>query len=59
MDLTTLFCHIDDLVQARKKSIQLEQSKPPGGVSAQISLSELMTIMIAPELKSEVRHVPI
>ena len=60
MDLTTLFCHIDDLVQARNnQSIQLEQSKPPGGVSAQISLSELMTIMIAPELKSEVRHVPI
>ncbi len=48
MDLTTLFCHIDDLVQARNnQSIQLEQSKPPGGVLAQISLSELMTIIIA------------
>ena len=48
MDLTTLFCHIDDLVQARNnQSIQLEQSKPPRGVSAQISLSELMTIIIA------------
>ena len=48
MDLTTLFCHIDDFVQARNnKSIQFEQSKPPRGVSAQISLSELMTIIIA------------
>jgi len=48
MDLTTLFCHIDDFVKARNnKSIQFEQSKPPRGVSAQISLSELMTIIIA------------
>ena len=46
MDLTTLFCHIDDLVQAHNnQSIQLEQSKPPEGVSAQISLSELITII--------------
>ena len=48
MDLTTLFCHIDDFVKARNnKSIQFEQSKPPRGVSAQMSLSELMTIIIA------------
>jgi len=47
MDLTTLFCPLDDLVQARNnQSIWLEQSKPPEGVSAQISLSELMTIII-------------
>ena len=40
MDLTTLFCHIDDLVKARNnQSIQLEQSKSPRGVSAQMSLS--------------------
>ena len=30
MDLTTLFCPLDDLVQARNnQSIWLEQSKPP------------------------------
>ena len=48
MDLTTLFCHIDDFVKARNnKSIQFEQSKPSRGVPAQMSLAELMTITIA------------
>ena len=48
MDLTTLFCHIDDFVKARNnKSIQFEQSKPSRSGPAQMSLSERMTITIA------------
>ena len=48
MDLTTLFCHIDDFVKARNnQSIQFEQSKLPRGIAEQMSFSELMTIIIA------------
>ena len=52
MDLTTLFCHIDDSVKARNnKSIQFAQSKPSRGVPAQMSLAELMTITIAYQIR--------
>lgn len=48
MDLTTLFCHVDDFVKAMdSKNIELVKDKSKRGIPAQMSLSELMTIIIA------------
>jgi len=48
LDLTKLFCDIDDFVKAlNNKSIEFSQSKSRRGIPAQMSLSELMTIIVS------------
>jgi len=48
MDLTRLFCNVDDFVKALSdKNIEFIQCKSKRGINAHMSLSELMTIIIA------------
>lgn len=48
MDLTRLFCNVDDFVKTlSNKNIELIKCKSKRGTNARMSLSELMTIIIA------------